>query len=290
MRSGQLVAFTFIGVVAVAPARAAAADRTRQAVVHFKPSPTGDIVVPVFVGGRGPYRFFLDTGSGHTVMSETLAATLGAEPVAKAPLTTSTGTAMALVVRLTDVAVGSARVDSLLATSMPAAAFATLGDGVSGVLGQDFLSRFNFTLDYRTSSLSWDDDDQREHGVRLALEPSDGRFLVHLPQDDRCRCPVRLVPDSGANDVVLFAGTEADRLPVDATAESMRVGTLTGDGTVALVILRDLRVGPARLTNRRVARLRRPAGGGESDGLLPLHLFARVSFNHRDGYMIVQPR
>ena len=201
-------------------------------------------------------------------MSETLAATLGAEPVAKAPLTTSTGTTMAFVVRLTDVAVGSAHVDSLLPTSLPAAVFATLGNGVSGVLGQDFLSQFNYTLDYRTSLLSWDEDGQRQDGVRLVLEPIEGRFLVHLPQDDRCHCPVRLVPDSRANGVVLFAGTDADRLRVDQTAQSVGVGTLTGQGVAHVVILSDLRIGSARLTNRPAA-IQPRSGSGGADGLLP---------------------
>lgn len=290
MRCGQFVLFALFAVVAVAPASAAGGDRARPAVVPFKSSPNGDVVVPVLVGGRGPYRFVLDTGSSHTVMSETLAATLGAAPVAKAPLATSTGTVTEIVVRLTDVAVGSARVDSLLATSVPDASFRVLGDGVSGVLGQDFLSQFNYTIDYRSSSLSWDDDGDREEGVRLALEASEGRFLVRLPQDERCQCPVRLVPDSGATDIVLFTGTDADRLPVDVTPETKRLGTLTGDATVRVVILRELRVGSARLENRPAARIERRSGSGGADGLLPLHLFARVSFNHREGYVVVQPR
>ena len=85
-----------------------------------------------------------------------------------------------------------------------------LGDGISGVLGQDFLSQFNYTLDYRTfDGCRGTTTDQIEKGVRLALEPSRGRFLVQLaPGHDAAECPVRLVPDSGANGVVLFAGTE----------------------------------------------------------------------------------
>src|SRR4029077_5365194 len=129
---------------------------------------------------------------------------------------------------LSDVSVGAARVESLMATSLPLDAAGLLADGISGLLGQDFLSQFDYTLDYRTSRLSWDDEDLIEKGVHLALEPSHGRFLVRLPQGERCRCAVRLVPDSGANGVVLFAGTEADRLAVDTGVAPMRTSTLVG--------------------------------------------------------------
>jgi hypothetical protein len=39
------------------------------------------------------------------------------------------------------------------------------------------------------------------------------------------------------------------------------------------------------------ARVVLPEGPTEDgDGLLPLSLFARVSFRHHEGYMVVQPR
>jgi predicted aspartyl protease len=291
VETSQIVAVSLIVLGAVAPVRATGAGRTRPAEVRFASSRSGEIVIPVFIGREGPYRFLLDTGSSHTVISETLATTLGAVPVAKAPIATSVGSILALVVRLPDVTVGSARVEALLATSLPPRAADMLGDGILGVLGQDFLSQFNYTLDYRTSRLSWDDDGQIEKGVRLTLEPSHGRFLVHLPQDKRCRCALRLVPDSGANGVVLFAGTEADRLPVSASVTSMRVATLVGDGTARGVIVRALLVGPVTLWDLPAARVAVPEGTTEDgDGLLPLSLFARVSFRHHEGYMVVQPR
>ena len=208
---------------------------------------TARLSIPVFIGGKGPYQFLLDTGSSHTVISQTLATILSAVPVAKAPIATSVGSILALVVRLPDVAVGSARVESLLATSLPPDASGMLDDGLSGLLGQDFLSQFDYTLDYRASRLSWHDEGQVENGVRLVLEPSNGRFLVQLPQDERCRCPVRLVPDSGANGVVLFAGTEADRLASRCRHHLHALVNAHWRGTARSVIVRALLVGRATL-------------------------------------------
>ena len=291
MKASHIVAIGLIVVSDVVPVEAAGSDQGRSADVRFASSPHGEVVIPVFIGEDGPYRFLLDTGSSHTVISQTLATTLRAVPVAKAPMATSVGSILALVVRLSDVAVGTARVESLLATSLPSSAAEMLGDGILGVLGQDFLSHFNYTLDYRTSRLSWDDEDQIEKGVRLALEPSHGRLLVRLPQDARCRCPLRLVPDSGANGVVLFAGTEADRLAVNTAGTSMRMSTLVGEGSARRVIVSALLVGPATLWNLPASRVVLPEDTTEhGDGLLPLSLFARVSFRHHEGYMVVQPR
>jgi predicted aspartyl protease len=291
VKTSHIGAIGLIVVSVVASVRASGSDQTRSTDVRFASSQHGEVVVPVFIGGEGPYRFLLDTGSSHTLISQTLATTLGAAPVAQSRLATSAGSIMAQVVALSDVSVGDARVESLMATSLPSSAANMLGDGILGVLGQDFLSQFDYTLDYRTSRISWDDEDQIEKGVRLELEPSRGRFLVLLPQDKRCGCTLRLVPDSGANGVVLFAGTAADRLAVNSAVTSMRRSTLAGEGTARGVIVRALLVGPATLWNLPAARVVLPEDTTEDgDGLLPLSLFARISFRLHEGYMVVQPR
>lgn len=289
MKTLQIVAVGLMVLRFVAPAGATGADPGRAADIRFTSSQDGEVAIPVFVGGKGPYRFLLDTGSSHTVITQSLATTLGAVPVAKSSMATSTGSILALIVRLPEVAVGSARVESLLATSLPPGAARVLGDGISGVLGQDFLSQFDYTLDYGVSRLSWDARDQPANGVRLALEPSQGRFLVNLPQGTRCRCPVKLVPDSGASGVVLFAGTKADHLRSVDTVTSMRISTVAGGGTARVVIVRTLLVGPAILWNLPATSVV-PPEGEDGDGLLPMSLFARVSFRTREGYMAVQPR
>lgn len=291
MKTSQTAAVALIVLVAETPTWATGADRTRPTDVPLSSARHGEVVIPVFVGGEGPYRFILDTGSSHTAISQTLATALGAVPVAKTPVATSVGSVLSLVIRLADVTVGSAHVESLLATALPLSAAVWLGDGIDGVLGQDFLSQFDYTLDYRTSRLSWNDPGQIEAGIRLALEFSHGRLLVHLPQSERCRCPVRLVPDSGASGVVLFADTEADRLPIDPRGAPVRVSTLAGAGTAHQVTVRELRVGSDTLWDVPAARVVLPADTIEDgDGLLPLSLFARVSFHHHEGYMVVQPK
>jgi predicted aspartyl protease len=291
VRTSQVVAMALMVLGAVAPDRAAAADRTRPSTVRFASSQPGEVVIPVFIRGEGPYRFLLDTGSSHSVISQTLATTLGLVAVAQAPMATSVGSVLTPVVRLSEVAVGAARVESLFATSLPERAAGTLGDGISGVIGQDFLSQFDYTLDYRSSRLSWNDRVQVEPGVRLTLERSGGRFLVQLPPTDRRSRPTRFVPDSGAAGVVLFAGTAADSLPIDVTRVSTRVSTLLGERAGRRVIVRAMPIGPATLWDLPAVSVVLPDGTTEDgDGLLPLSLFARVSFYQHEGLMVVRLR
>jgi predicted aspartyl protease len=100
-----------------------------------------------------------------------------------------------------------------------------------------------------------------------------------------------LVPDSGANGVVLFTGTEADRLPIDTPGDLMRVSTLVGTGTARRVTVRKLLVGASTLLNVPAARVVLPDDTTEhGDGLLPLSLFSKVLFLNHEGYMVVQPR
>ena len=90
---------------------------------------------------------------------------------------------------------------------------------------------------------------------------------------------------------MLFADTGADRLPIDPRGASVRVSTLAGAATAHQVTVRELRVGSEALWDVPAARIVLPEETTEDgDGLLPLSLFARVSFYHRESYMVVQPK
>ena len=134
---------------------------------RFASSRPGEIVVPVTVGGLGPFRFLLDTGSTHTAVTDRLATAVDAVPVARTVMRAAAGSVGCLVVALPTVVVDGVSADGLTATALPQSAAAALGPGVDGVLGQDFLSRFAFTIDYRRSQIVWHDADYVAPGTRL---------------------------------------------------------------------------------------------------------------------------
>lgn len=254
----------------------------------FQSRGPGEVVVPVMVGERGTYRFLLDTGSTHTAVSEALASAVGARPVARTSMSAAGGTLECLVVALARVAVGAVAVDGLTATVLPASAAAVLGAGLDGVLGQDFLARFSYTIDYRASRIRWHDPGYAAPGVRLVLVPSQDRWLVELPQADARTPPYRFVPDSGADTLVLYGDGMADRVVREWRDDRAALDSLTGARAVRTGIVGGLRVGAATI-DRHVAVVV-PGERREPDGLLPLHLFASVHFNASERYLVIQPR
>ena len=246
--------------LAFVPGLPPAPDGVRPAVL-LTVDDRGGIVVHVRVNDVGPFKFILDTGSSRSVIADDLARQLGAPVVAKSEVVTSAGSSVRLVVQLASVALdASARVDALLAPVLPAANLAQLGPGVRGLLGQDFLSAFNYTLDYRRSRLTWDEPLACDVPAAVPMAAADGRFVMALEGDGGTR--VRLVPDSGAEVAVLFR-----RKTAVPEISRVRLGSTTLRGLRPVVVDRD---------------------DEHVDGLLPLHGFASVSFAARGACLVAR--
>jgi predicted aspartyl protease len=255
-------------------------------VVDFALDEHGGIIMPVFIGGQGPFRFLLDTGSSASSVSESFAARIGAAAVAKAEIGTAAGRTVRPVVQLPRVTIGSAAADSLLASVLPDDVVSAVGRMFDGILGQDFLAPHNYTLDYRSRTLTWRTDTNDEPGTRLTLVRRNVQVLVELPQN-RGRI-VRLVPDSGADSLVLFTQERKTPVDVDAVAGVVTLDSLAGRSRVRPVSVRELKLGNLTLRNQpAVAVERRDAASQEGDGLLPLHYFQKVTFNAA-GYVVLQ--
>ena len=255
--------------------------------IAFDADPDGAVVVPVFVDHSGPFRFLVDTGSTGSAISGTVAATLGLRPVAKAELVSASGRVMLPVVRLGRTAVGTAERDGLLASLVRSDDLDQLTAGVQGVLGQDFLSGFDYTLDYRRGQLTWGVDPVfANRGTRLTLTPSRGRVVVELPQGDGG--VVRLVPDSGSAVLVVFEGDRTYAMQIQRLSDHASLSGMAGRRIAQRALVRVLRVGDAVLRNEPAVVVP-SAGPGvpDADGLLPLHRFARVSFLSHEQVLVV---
>ncbi len=277
---------------AVLPVRAASGDvSAASAPTPFTAARPGEVIVPVTIGGRGPFRFLLDTGSTHSAVTAPLAAALDAEPVARTVMRAAGGPVACLVVALPVVAVGAATAAGITATVLPPAG-SIIRVALDGVLGQDFLSRFDYTIDYRRSRIAWHDDGYVAPGIRLALVPAQDRWLVELPQPATSGAAAtvrRFVPDSGADTLVLFGEARARCLIAEWRAGAAALGSVTGARAVRIATVDGLHVGSARL-DRQIAAIVPSAAADDPDGLLPLHLFERVFFSARSRALVVQPR
>jgi predicted aspartyl protease len=113
------------------------------------------ISLPVFVNGRGPFQFFLDTGASRTTLSFALARKLGIVAIGNRSGTGAGGRIRMLSATLDSLAVGKASI-----SDAPVSVGDFLGNFDSvidtrfyGIIGNDFLSRFEVVIDYPRGSL-----------------------------------------------------------------------------------------------------------------------------------------
>jgi hypothetical protein len=280
-------------VVAMLAPKTVAADalvaRGTPSTVAVRIDEFGAVIVPVHINGSGPYHFLLDTGSSHSVISQSLAEQLALHFVAKTAVLTSTGREWRPVVRLDKTTIGGAQSDGLLASVTPSSQLDAIARAIDGIIGQDFLFAFNYTLDYRSRRLVWSADKSDAGDIRLPLIAKGGRYLVQI--DATGNAPrALLVPDSGASGFVAYERDGRTKLDVKSGSGTTGVHSLSGRQFVPTTMLRELRLGSLVLREQPVAVLVRERDDDvEGDGLLPLHLFASVSFNAREQCLVLRP-
>lgn len=247
----------------------------------------GEPIISVRVNGLGPFPFILDTGSTHTSITAELARVLGAPAVAKTTVTSSLGQHVQPVVSLLSVEVGPTAMSHVLATAVPDDSLGNKSE-VRGVLGQDILSRLVYTLDFVARRVEWNPEtgERPSHAsTTISLRSARGRFLAELPQREST---LWLVPDSGAETLVLYERPEVQLPPLTRNTGHAWLSTLSDREEVEAVHITHFRVGPANLSDVPAVLVKRddpdPSLG---DGLLPLTMFERVTFDGPGQRLIV---
>lgn len=151
------------------------------------------------------------------------------------------------------------------------------------------LSTLIYTIDYSQRIVIWHAPGDIVAGDRLPLNVRNNRVLVSLAQHDADTNPVWLVPDSGSDALVLFSHAK-NKLALKLLDVGV-LSSLSGTRLARRAELGNLVVGNARLNNPHAVVIDSDEPVEMmGDGLLPLNLFASVTFNVAAGYLIVQPR
>ena len=243
----------------------------------------GAVIVPAFVDGSGPHPFRLDTGASGTAVAEAVAAAAGLRVSERTIVVTPLGEETRAVVRIGRLRVGDASADAIRATVV-----SSLPPGVAGILGQDFLSRFDVTIDYGRRRVRWNDPASLADGIRVPLHAEDGLYLVDLVQRGTA---ARFVADTGAGALVVFEGAGRPRLQADRRTAAAQLASASGRrARVETGRLRGLSIGGLALGDQLAAFVPRDASGvGGGDGLLPMHQFQSVTFAGREGFLFIRP-
>jgi hypothetical protein len=212
----------------------------------------------VFLNGQGPFRFLLDTGAQSNQVQVSLARKLGLAPSFQVALDTASGTTRVPGGRVAEVTLGDATAadQEFLFTTMEAVH--ALSPDIQGVLGQEFLSRFDYLLDFRGRRLVF--SATAPDGRRTPARVIDGRMAIQTSYGD-------LVLDSGTQALVLFH-TPASSAPGGT------IRTASGAGAVSMVQDAMVRIGAKSYRPAMAAVAANPAA--PEDGLLPASVFGSI--------------
>jgi hypothetical protein len=252
-------------VVLLCLVEGALGDELSLRVVEGRP-----VVDGVFVNGAGPYRFLVDTGATMNHLDAGLARKAGLRATFRTELTSSMATVVVPGNGGLSVSVGETRADeqSFLFAGMDAVH--GLSSDIQGILGQAFLSRFDYLIDLRGRRLAFGKRDAA--GKKTAFQTLRGRTLVTTSLGD-------LILDSGTGQLVLFREARA------SDGQSY-MRTLTGSGLVGLTQSRLAINGQNVWTGQAVAIPKRE--DSEVAGLLPIRLFRSVYVCNSEGYLVFQ--
>lgn len=229
------------------------------------------VVDGVFLNGRGPFRFLLDTGAQSNQVQASIARKLGLASTFQIKMDTVSGTISVAGGRIAEVSLGSARASDqeFLFTAMDGVH--TLSAEIQGVLGQEFLARFDYLIDFANHRVVFGPE-VPEAGTRVGFEKIDGRPAIETSEG-------KLVLDSGTDTTILFRAPSAD--------PDGRIRTATGPASVSAVQNLRLRIAGREYHPASAASIPKASLG--EDGELPASLFHAVFFSNSGGYAILDP-
>lgn len=255
------------------------------------------VVVQVVINETGPFDFIFDTGASSSVVDFALAKQLNLSPVESSSVLTVAGSKTVPRYRLDSLALGSKSVRNLTVLGSKLREIHAISAKIRGVLGQNFLSGFDYILNYRGKRIDFEDNGEFTNaleGTRVPVERDRGRVLIVTQSSSLQKRASRLVLDSGASSIVVFKAASRDsdlEIDLDANGE-IKALTIVGSQMILTGRLRKLQIGneefsglPARLVNNRAG-----AEWRSETGLVPASLFRAIYFNNSQNFVILNPR
>jgi hypothetical protein len=230
------------------------------------------IVNGVYVNGHGPYRFLVDTGTNVNFIEANLARSIGLKTTFRTPLTSSTGATSVSGGDGIEVLLDLARSEGQRFLFLPLETIHDFTPDIQGVLGQEFLSRFDYTLDLRGNRLEF--GKQHRNGTRVRFRMINAEPVVSTSLGD-------LILDSGARQLVLF-GVQPD----SGYGLAGELRTATGSQRAGLVSGKPLVIDGRKISRGDAMTIPNRTPG--VDGLLPLSLFKAIYFCNSQGYVVFE--
>ncbi len=230
------------------------------------------VVDDVYLNGQGPFRFLIDTGAASNQFDAALARKLGLEASFQLELATAGGTTFVKGGRVGEVRLGAAKASNqeFLFTTLDGVH--ALSSSIQGVLGEEFLAKFDYLLDFRNRRVEFAAEGgtaQGGAGTRAAFRMIEGLPAIQTSEGE-------LAVDSGTDTTVLCrAGQGA----------AAQIRTASGFAEVATGSVR-VRIGEREVRPAQTAFA--PRAALAADGLLPASLFRSVFFSNSGHYLVLE--
>jgi hypothetical protein len=265
--------------------------QAQSAMLPFRLVNNTMVIVSLTANGEGPLDFVLDTGTDTTLVDPLLAARLSLPAAGEIRLNSLAGSKIVTSSVLQKLTLGLAQVRNLHVLIQDLSAERKIDPLITGVVGQNFLSHFNYLLDYQAHSIQFELSSEIRTAVEgdsVLIHTTGNRMIVVATvqsSDDRER--LRLTLDSGAS-AVMLVGRPSQVIGL----RENKVGMGTDASFGALVgRVNLLTVGPAQFHDLRVLLCREPAYWEQiEDGVLPTALFRAMYVNNKEGFVIFNPR
>jgi predicted aspartyl protease len=248
------------------------------------------IVVEVKVNNAGPFKFLVDTGTTRTVIDPGLAHQLQAPAIGKVSLTGMLHQRQDELVRIENLQLGGASSSGLGVIVDKLARQKTLAPGIRGVLGEDFLSRFDFFIDYKRQWVRF--GGSIPAGERCRFEtigqhngsPTINRLLILTEFiDGGTRELLQL--DTGARVPELFPASH-DTFSSPSWEGTMAISN--GADEVTIDSNAAIKIGSTVVRGLDVVQSRRSLVF-DAAGLLPAAIFRSIYISHSGGFVVLNP-
>jgi hypothetical protein len=218
----------------------------------------------------------VDSGATSCSLTPEAARLAGLHPDHRVILTTMAGDLLVPAASDAQVRVGAAEADAVeVLTLDPEGVRAGVGR-VDGVLGQSFLSRFPYLLDYE-KRLLWlgDEADRQSRGLsrEIQTERADGRLMLRVAIDQGAKS-WWLTLDTGANAMVVWCGRRCPQL--HGVKDDHLLVTNSGTSRVRQGKVRRVEVGARGFVEAQVALVDGETSESREEGVLPANWFAAV--------------
>jgi hypothetical protein len=266
MKRYMTVTSILIALGSTSDAAASTADTVRLEMRDGRP-----VVEGVYVNGQGPYRFLLDTGSTLSHLDPHIAQLIGVRRTMQTMLRSSSGSMSVDLSEGNEILVAGVAADQQALVLGGTEGLRELGRDLQGILGQEFLSRFDYRLDLKAKRLEFAAPPSLAAATRVACRRLGGRPVLATNVG-------ALVLDSGAHYAVRF-GVHAPQ----QTHEMVMSTGIVHVGTVFTKVTVD-----GRTVWQGDAVAIPQAGEPGIDGLLPISGFGAVYVSNSESFVVFE--